>query len=137
MGNTIFLVATDPVCHFLSFQCFLSTLLHQGRLFGKGIIEKEPDLMEKSLRQMKVTAWWESNGTRLRVFNCVSVWKKSNSVATVASPTRPYRGCFHDRIFRSCPLLQHSPWTLPRGWTGRASTTPLKLVRFGHYPEMW
>jgi hypothetical protein len=32
----------------------------------KRIIEKEPDLIEKSLRRMKVTAWWESNGTRLR-----------------------------------------------------------------------
>ena len=51
MGNTIFLVALDPVCHFLSFQCLSSTLIHQGRLSRKRIIEKEPDLMEKSQRQ--------------------------------------------------------------------------------------
>jgi hypothetical protein len=47
MGNTIFLVATHPVCHFLVFQCFLSTLIHQGRVSRKRIIEKEPDLIEK------------------------------------------------------------------------------------------
>jgi hypothetical protein len=55
MGNTIFLVAMHPVCHFLVFQCFLSTLIHQGRLLGKRIIEKEPDLMEKSLRRIKIS----------------------------------------------------------------------------------
>jgi hypothetical protein len=54
-GNTIFLVATHPVCHFLSFQHFQSALLHQGRLLGKIIIEKEPDLMEKSLRRIEIT----------------------------------------------------------------------------------
>jgi hypothetical protein len=32
----------------------------------KRIIEKEPDLIEKSLRRMKATAWGESNGTRLQ-----------------------------------------------------------------------
>jgi hypothetical protein len=51
MGNIIFLVSLDPVCHFLSFQCLSSTLIHQGRRSRKRIIEKEPDLMEKSLRQ--------------------------------------------------------------------------------------
>jgi hypothetical protein len=66
MGNAIFLVATDPVCQLLSIQHFQSTLLHQVRLLGKRIIEKELDLMEKSLRRLNVTAWWESNGTRLR-----------------------------------------------------------------------
>jgi hypothetical protein len=55
MGNTIFLVATHPVCHFLSFQHFQSALLHQGRLLGKILIEKEPDLMEKSLQRMEIT----------------------------------------------------------------------------------
>jgi hypothetical protein len=50
-GNTIFLVAMDPVCHFLLFQCFLSTFIHQGRLKRKRIIEILPDLMEKQLRQ--------------------------------------------------------------------------------------
>jgi hypothetical protein len=51
IGNIIFLVATDPVCHFHSFQHYKSTLLHQGRLLRKKIIKKEPNLMEKSLRQ--------------------------------------------------------------------------------------
>ena len=50
--------------------------------------------------------------------------------------TVAYWGCFNDRICPSCPLLQLSLCTLPRGFTGRASTTPLKLVPFGHYPEM-
>jgi hypothetical protein len=95
----------------------------------------------------KPLSYWLTNSTPtckkrrrrlqlVRVFNWVSVWKKSNSVGTVASPTRPYRGCFNDRIFRSYPLLQHSSCVLPRGFTGRASTASLKLVRFGHYPEM-
>jgi hypothetical protein len=44
----------------------LAIRVHQGRLLRKGINEKEPDLMEKSQRRMKVTAWWESNGTRLQ-----------------------------------------------------------------------
>jgi hypothetical protein len=43
----------------------LAIRVHQGRLLRKRINEKEPDLMEKSQRRMKVTAWWESNGTRL------------------------------------------------------------------------
>ena len=50
--------------------------------------------------------------------------------------TVPYWGCFNDRICPSYPLLQLSPCTLPRGFTGRASTTSLKLVRFGHYLGM-
>jgi hypothetical protein len=55
MGNTIFLLAMDPVCHFLVFQFLSSTLLHQGRLLGKRIIEKGSDLMEKLLRRMEIT----------------------------------------------------------------------------------
>jgi hypothetical protein len=65
-GKAIFLVATHPVCYFLSLQHFQSALLHQGRLWRERIIEKEPDLMEISLGQMNVMAWWESNRTRLR-----------------------------------------------------------------------
>jgi hypothetical protein len=55
MGNTIFLVALDPVCHFFSFQCFMSTLIHQGRRSRKRSIEKEIFLMEESLRRIKIT----------------------------------------------------------------------------------
>jgi hypothetical protein len=52
MGKAIFLVATGAFQLFPSFQCFSSTLLHQGRLSRKRIIEKGPDLIEKSLRRM-------------------------------------------------------------------------------------
>jgi hypothetical protein len=71
MGITIFLVATHHVCHSLSLQSSPLIRVHQGRLLEKRIIEKEPDLMEKSLRRMKVTAWWESNGTRLQTRNTI------------------------------------------------------------------
>jgi hypothetical protein len=54
-GKATFLVATDPVCHFLSFQCFQSTLLHQGRLSRRRSIEKEANLMEKLLRRIKIS----------------------------------------------------------------------------------
>jgi hypothetical protein len=55
MGNTIFLVATHHVCHFLPFQClFASALLQKGRLCLARIIEKGSDLMEKLLRWMEI-----------------------------------------------------------------------------------
>jgi hypothetical protein len=53
-GKAIFLVAMHPVFHFLSFQHFKSTLIHQGRLSRKRIVEKGSDLMEKSLRRMEI-----------------------------------------------------------------------------------
>jgi hypothetical protein len=40
MGNTIFLVALDPVGHFLSFQHLSSTLVHQGRRSRKESLKK-------------------------------------------------------------------------------------------------
>ena len=81
--SNLFLFASDPLCHFpSSFQSSPSIRVHQGRLLGKRIIEKEPDLMEKSLGQMKVMAWWESNGTRLRT--------RSTTVRTLLIYRRTY-----------------------------------------------
>ena len=51
MGNTIFLVAADTVLHFPSFQSSSSIRVHQGIQYRKRIMEKEPNLMEKLLRQ--------------------------------------------------------------------------------------
>ena len=64
------------------------------------------------------------------VFNCILWRKKGPTVAVIANPTGPYWGWFNDGIFRSYPLLQLSSCRLPRGWTGRASMTPLQLVHF-------
>jgi hypothetical protein len=66
MGNTIILVASHHICHFPSFQSSRSIRVHQGRLVGKRIIEKEPDLIEKTPRRMKISTWWEDLGTQLR-----------------------------------------------------------------------
>jgi hypothetical protein len=64
-GKAIFLVATQPVCHFPSFKSSPSIRVHQGRLVGKRIIEKEQDLIEKTPRRMEISTWWEDLGTQL------------------------------------------------------------------------
>jgi hypothetical protein len=64
-GKAIFLVATHPVCHFPSFKSSPSIRVHQGRLVGKRIIEKEQDLIEKTPGQMEISTWWEDLGTQL------------------------------------------------------------------------
>jgi hypothetical protein len=49
MGKQPFLLLQTLLDLFLSFQCLLPTLIHQGRLSRKRITEKEPNLMEKLL----------------------------------------------------------------------------------------
>ena len=62
--------------------------------------------------------------------------KRATLSVLLQALTVAYWGCFNDRICPSYPLLQHSSCALSRGWAGRASTTPLKLVPFGHYHGM-